>query len=166
MRARGGAEGFIFDDQSGYGSVTNQRTLIHLFELAPGEALILETELPREVRYWSVQLYDAHFSGIDYVFRQSSLNGVNVRVDADGRARLVVCGSDPGVANWLDTGAWKAGGLLWRWSYADSYPLPAVRKVKLADLAACLPADTARIGVEERREAMSRRIAYYQTRSR
>jgi hypothetical protein len=166
VRARGGAEGFIFDDQSGYGSVTNQRTLMHLFELAPGEALILETELPREVRYWSVQLYDAHFSGIDYVFRQSSLNGVNVRVDADGRARLVVCGSDPGVANWLDTGAWKAGGLLWRCIYADSYPLPAVRKVKLADLAACLPADTARIGVEERREAMSRRIAYYQTRSR
>ncbi len=166
VRARGGAEGFIFDDQSGYGSVTNQRTLMHLFELAPDEALILETELPREVRYWSVQLYDAHFSGIDYVFRQSSLNGTNVRADLDGRARLVVCGSDPGVANWLDTGGWKAGGLLWRWSYADSYPKPQVRKVKLAELARNLPAETARMGPQERRAALSRRVGYYQTRSR
>lgn len=166
FRARGGDRGFAFDDQSKHGSVANQRVLMHLWDLADDEALLVETELPESVRFWSIQAFDAHFSAIDYVFHQSSLNGENVAVDADGRARIVACATDPGVANWIDTGGWPSGGLFWRWSYASSYPQPAVRKVKRSELDALLPPGTARIDAAARRAALSRRVDYYQTRGR
>jgi hypothetical protein len=166
FRARGGDTGFVADDQSGHGGVVNQRVLMHLFTLEDDEALLVETELPETVRYWSIQSFDAHFSAVDFVFHQSALNGENVRVDADGRVRLVACARDPGVANWIDTGGWPSGGLFWRWSYASGYPVPTVKKIKLRELNGLLPSTTARVDATERRAMLSRRVDYYQTRSR
>ena len=37
------------------------------FEFAPGEALIIETELPERWSYWNLQLNDPHFNCIEYV---------------------------------------------------------------------------------------------------
>ena len=161
-RARGGAASFVFDDQSGYGGVISQRVLMHLFTLAEDEALILESEVPEEIRYWSVQLYDAHFTAIDFVFRQASLNGEQITLDSDGKVRLVVASRDPGVPNWLDCAGWPSAGLLWRWSYANRFPQPSVRKVKFGDL----PADMPRIDAATRREQLKKRTEYYQTRGR
>jgi hypothetical protein len=166
VRARGGDRGFIFDDQSGYGSVIHQRVLMHVFSLDQDEALILESEIPEQVRYWSVQVFDAHFTAVDYVFHQSSLNGAQARLDADGRVRIVVSARDPQVPNWLDTAGWPSAGLLWRWTYASAFPQPRVTRVRHADLPRLLPAGTARIEPAARREALQARASYYQTRGR
>lgn len=137
-----------------------------LFDLADDEALILETELPREARYWSFLLADPLFATIDWMNRQSSLNGQQARIDSDGRCRMVVCRSDPGVPNWLDTGDYSRGVIQVRWNECSSQPTPSARKVKLAELRSCLPLDTPMVTPEERDAQLRRRRAGAQMRSR
>jgi Protein of unknown function (DUF1214) len=165
-RERGSDKGFIYDDQSNFGGLVTQKYLMYDFTLAEGEALILESEVPKSYRYWSVNLFDAHFNGIDYVMRQSALNDEQAHIDADGRVRCVISAVDPGIPNWLDTGGWPRGGVLWRWNNADSYPLPRVTRVALADLRAKLPSDTPVLSAAERRTALRKRSDFYRTRGR
>jgi hypothetical protein len=126
-----------------------------VFELAEDEALILETALPQVRPYWNVQVIDPLWNQVELVYRQSSLNGRQARLDRDGRFRAVLAHSDPGVANWLDTGGNRQGMLIGRWYRCSSQPTPELRKVKVAELDAALPDDVARIGLAER-EAMLR----------
>lgn len=121
-----------------------------LFELAEDEALILETELPAKRPYWNVQLNDELWNAVDFVNRQSSLNGHQARVDGDGRFRAVISLQDPGIHNWLDPGDTRRGMLIGRWYSCDSRPLPTLRRVPLARLFEYLPADMARISPAER----------------
>lgn len=137
-----------------------------LFDLADDEALILETELPQEARYWSFLLADPLFATIDWMNRQSSLNGHQARIDSDGRVRMVVCRSDPGVPNWLDTGDYSRGVIQIRWNECSSQPTPTARKVKLEDLRSCLPTDTPVVTPEERDAQLRHRRAGAQMRSR
>jgi len=62
----------------------------------------------------------------------------------------VISFKDPGVPNWLDTGGYLYGGIQGRWNKADSCPMPATKKVKLADLRKHLPADTPTVTAAER----------------
>ncbi len=166
VRSRGGEQGFVFEDQSNYGALIKQRYLMHLFSLAPDEALILDSEVPDHAQYWSVQLFDAFFSGIDNVGRQSAVNHEQVRIDHDRHVRLVVASQDPGVANWLDTGGWQRAGLMWRWNDASSYPRPAVRKVKIAEVQDLLPAGTPRVDATQRRALVAAHARYSRRRGR
>lgn len=166
LRDRGFVHAFDGDHFPEAGGIPEQIYFQTLFELEEDEALILESELPRSVYYWGCQLFDALYSGIDYVFHQSALNCRDAVIDADGKVRFVVSIRDPGVANWLDTAGWKSGGIMWRWHTASSFPKPSVRKVKLAEVAGLLPADTRRISEAERIEQRGERIRYFQSRRR
>lgn len=127
-----------------------------LYDVQPGEALIVETEVP-DARYWSIQLADHWWQTSDYTYHHSSLNGRQVRLDADGKARLVLSIDDPGVPNWLDPVDNPAGLAQWRWYLTGAMPTPSVRKVPLAELRAHLPADTPIVRPEERVAAISAR---------
>jgi hypothetical protein len=71
--------------------------------LADDEALVVELGVGR-VELWGVQLYNrAWYEPLDYAHRVASRNHRQVEVDSDGLVRLVLCGTDPGHANWLDT---------------------------------------------------------------
>ena len=166
VRSHGGEQGFVFEDQSNYGALIRQRYLMHLFVLADDEALIIDSDVPEKSQYWSVQLFDAFFSGIDNVGRQSAYNHEQAGVDADGHVRLVVSGQDPGVPNWLDTGGWPRGGLMWRWNDANRYPVPAVRKVKLTAVQSLLAADTPRVNAAQRRALLAAHARYTRRRGR
>jgi hypothetical protein len=41
--------------------------------LDDGEALILETDMPKVRHYWNIQLNDPLFNAVEYVYRLSSL---------------------------------------------------------------------------------------------
>jgi hypothetical protein len=130
-----------------------------VFDVQPDEALILETPIPNG-RYWNVQLNDPYFNAIEFVYRQTSLNGHSARLDSDGRFRAVISHEDPGVPNWLDTGGFSEGTIFGRWTQCDSNPLPELKKVKLADVRAHLPAETPEISSDRRLELLrDRRIA-------
>jgi hypothetical protein len=137
-----------------------------VYDIAEDEALILETALPAEHRYWNVQVIDALWNQVELVHRQSSLNGVQARIDSDGRFRAVLSLADPGVHNWLDTGGNLYGMLIGRWYRCSDHPVPALKRVKLADLRAHLPADTPAITPEERQAVLRERRIGAQLRRR
>jgi hypothetical protein len=129
-----------------------------VYELGPGEALVVEIDRPK-ARYWNIHLGDVWWQVTDFTHHQSSLNGHQATFDPDGKARIVIAGEDPGVANWLDTVGNPKGVALLRWYFTDSYPTPAARLVRVADLRAQLPGETAWVPPEERRRALDRRRA-------
>lgn len=137
-----------------------------IFELDEDEALILESDVPETVRYWNVQLNDELWNTMEYVYAQSSLNGHQARLDGDGRFRAVVSATDPGVPNWLDTLGHPTGTLVGRWYQASDAPTPTIRRVKLADVRAHLPADTPGVSSEERAAAIRQRSRGAQRRRR
>jgi hypothetical protein len=138
------------DDWSRFGGLSNQFYYQGRFELAPGEALILESGLPRRARYWGVVALDELFNALDWVNNQTSLNASQARLDSDGRFRAVLCLEDPGVPNWLDPIGRTRGFLQGRWFEASSGPLPTIRRVRLADLRQHLPRDTPSIDFDQR----------------
>jgi hypothetical protein len=103
------------------------------FSLRPEEALLLEFPVP-DALYWSIHLGDRWSRTLNYIERQSSLNGAQAVVDPDGNARIVVAHRDPGVTNWLDTGGIEQGMMLLRWYRAAATPVPTVKLVKFADI--------------------------------
>ncbi|HVY86767.1 MAG TPA: DUF1214 domain-containing protein [Caulobacterales bacterium] len=127
-----------------------------LFALEDDEAIICESEIPN-ARFWSVQVADPFFQTVDYAYHQSSLNGGQIRLDGDGKARIVIARRDPGVPNWIDPVDNKVGVFQWRWYVSDRHPMPTAKKVKLADLREHLPADTPVVTVDQRRDTIARR---------
>ncbi len=126
------------------------------FRCGPGEAVIVSFPVP-PCRHWSVSLADYWFCSLDYASRQSSLNGAQAEVDADGVFRGVIAQRDPGVANWLDTTGLSQGTLAVRFLLAEAAAKPELRVVPLADLRAHLPAGTRAVSAAERDEALRRR---------
>src|SRR5690606_16762252 len=105
------------------------------FELADDEALLLESELPENRPYWNVQVIDNFWNQVDFVYRQSSLNGHQAVIDDDGKFRAILSHQDPGIHNWLDTGGNKRGMMIGRWYRCSSQPTPTLTKIKLNEVA-------------------------------
>lgn len=135
------------------------------FELEDDEALIIETDIPMG-RYWNVQVNDPYFNVVEFVYRQASLNGHQAKLDSDGKFRAVLCHTDPGVPNWLDSGGFSEGQIMGRWTQCETNPLPTAKRVKLAELRQQLPADTPVISEQERREQLVERRIGAQLRRR
>jgi hypothetical protein len=120
------------------------------YDLAEDEALITEVNIPQEVGYWSLILTNELYETTDWYNNQSSLNAAQARVDSDGYFRAVISARDPGVPNWLDTSGYPKGAVQGRWFDTDERPTPTVRKVKLAEVRAALPAETPHVTPKER----------------
>jgi hypothetical protein len=154
------------DDWAGRGGVQGQHYYQGLFRLEQGQVLLLETELPETVRYWNVQLSDMMWNSIDWMNRQSSLNGGQARIDDDGKFRAVIAVDDPGVPNWLDTGGNNEGAIMLRWTGANSGPAPTLSIINVADLNSHLPKGTPVVSNADREEALRTRRRAVQWRRR
>lgn len=152
-----------FEDLGGGGFQTYWQGV---FELQPGEALVLETDIPPNIRYWNVQLNDQLFNALEYYFCQSSLNGHQATLDADGKFRAVICVEDPGVPNWLDTVGRLQGTIIGRWFGGDSAPVPQLTKVPVAAIRGRLPAATAVVDAATRDKVLRARTRGGQMRRR
>jgi hypothetical protein len=148
------------------GGLSKQMYWPCVFELEDGEALIIETDMPKRVFYWNIQLNDPYFNAIEFVYRPSSLNESTGRVSSDGKLRAIIALEDPGVPNWLDPAGFKQGTVYGRWYDADSYPTPVIKRVKLAELRQHLPQDTPVVTPEQRAEEIRIRIRGAQRRRR
>ncbi|MBX7434582.1 DUF1214 domain-containing protein [Mycobacterium sp. Y57] len=151
------ANGFIPPmDMTEIGAAAENRPVIGRFELQPDEALILELDPPRGV-YWSISLGNPWLETINYGRHQSSLNGHQTVIDADGLVRFVISATDPGVANWLDTAGHSNGAMLLRCVRTDTAPVPKTRVVPVDAVLAALPADTAMTTSDERANVIAAR---------
>jgi hypothetical protein len=139
------------------GGLPRQAYYDGIHEIDDDEALILETDVPKEVRYWQALVGDDRFCTIDWVNRQSSLNDAQATLDSDGRFRAVISRRDPGVPNWLDKGDYRWGMIQMRWNLANEYPDPTITKVPFDELRDHLPADTPVVTPDQRREQLRRR---------
>jgi hypothetical protein len=144
-------------DYTGMGGNQEQIYLEGLYDLEDDEVLIMETEVPRKCLYWSFFLITDQMASVDWMNRQSSLNGFQAKLDSDGKFRAVMSKRDPGVPNWLDTGGYNYGIIHGRWHEADSSPEPATMKVKLAELRNHLPKDTPTVSAEQRDASLRER---------
>ncbi|MDB5701907.1 MAG: hypothetical protein JWL66_2106 [Sphingomonadales bacterium] len=125
------------------------------YDLADDEALITEVHIPAQVGYWSLILTNELYETTDWYNNQSSLNDTQAVVDSDGVFRAVISARDPGVHNWIDTSGYPRGAVQGRWFDTDARPTPTIRKVKLGEVKALLPADTTRV-TPGQRDAMLR----------
>lgn len=153
-------------DYSAASGLGNQRYVEGLFELEEDEALIIETEIPTDCSYWSYQLVDDFWRSLEWVHRQSSLNGFTARLDQDGKFRAVVSLRDPGVPNWLDTVGRKSGMIYGRWTNSTSDIAPTVTMMKVAEVRDHLPSSTPTVTAQERDAAIRLRRKGAQLRRR
>ncbi len=126
------------------------------FDIGPKDALIIAMT-PIEARYWGFQTASVWGQTNDYSYHQSSLNAEQAKVDSDGKVRLVLSLSDPGVPNWLDPVGIGTGSVLLRWYKAKGTAVPETTLVPLADLREHLPADTPKVTPAERAKQLKAR---------
>ena len=100
------------------------------YDLAPGEALVIEA-VPPPCRMWNFQLDNWWMESLDYVHRPVWANSAMVTPDADGKVTLVCADADPGFGHWLDLAGHRSGTGLWRWIGAQDHPVPQVRVVRV-----------------------------------
>jgi hypothetical protein len=143
-------------DRTAMGAAAENKPVIGRWQLGHDEALILEVEPPEGV-YWSYSLGNPWWETIHYGRYQSSLNAHQVVVDSDGLVRVVLCGRDPGIANWLDTAGHSNGAIILRCVRTTTAPTPTARVVPFNEIASALPADTTTVTTDERASVLDRR---------
>ena len=150
IRSQQGVNNIAYKDLSLYAGKRSQRYAYGGFDLKPDEALIIEAKVPQQCDYWSIHLVDDFGFILDWMNRQTSLNGFTAKVDKDGVFRVVVSAQDPGVPNWLDNAGYKTGAIQVRWEKCNEYPTHTTRLVNIADLRKFLPAETPAVTPEAR----------------
>jgi hypothetical protein len=142
-----------------------------VYELEPDEALVIESRTQVPPQYIGFHLSNLWGESHDFANHQSSLNGFQAELDADGALRWVVAHRDPGVPNWVDTTGHREGFMAPRWSYSETPPTdrwPTVRATKVAfdEIHEHLPEGVRRVSPEERAERIRIRREHVQRRYR
>jgi len=142
-----------------------------IYDLAEDEALYIEATFSGQPVYTSMHLGNLWGESPDYANHQSSLNGHQMYMGADGVQRWVVTHRDPGVLNWVDTTGLPRGYLSHRWAYSElpdksNWPKITARKIRFDEIANAFPDDQPRVSPEERREAIRIRQRHVQRRYR
>ena len=140
-----------------------------VYELADDEALLVEVTVPAPPAYEGFHLSNLWGESHDFANHQSSVNGHQVEIDADGVRRYVVAHRDPGVPNWLDTTSLPEGYLSLRWTYStlpERMPTATARRISFDEIRTSLPPGTRTVSPEERRERIRVRQAHVQHRYR
>lgn len=139
------------------------------YQLGPTEALLI-TIHPSGARYTGFVVTNPWSISCEHIRHSGSLNSTQTHPNADGSYTYVICATDPGVANWLDTGSLDVGGYFVRWMNFPELPPNGdalVREVKLIKLAALnqvLPEDVPRLTPVQRAQEMSARAKAYERR--
>ncbi|MGE0385955.1 MAG: DUF1214 domain-containing protein [Gammaproteobacteria bacterium] len=103
------------------------------WQLAPDEALVVESDVP-ECFFWNFQLNNAWMESLDYRWQRIHVNKAGAHYEADGRVRIVIAHSDPGLPNWLSTAGHGCGTMVSRWIEARAMPRMTARVLPLAAL--------------------------------
>ena len=120
--------------------------------LAADEALVIEFDAHPGL--WMLTNMGVFFNSMDYLYRPVSYTPSRVKVDSDGRVRVVLAAVDPGCHNWMDTQGFERGNVTYRHMLEGSPAVLNTALVKVPQLAEVLPADTAMVTPQERTRQM------------
>ncbi|GFG70710.1 hypothetical protein AWC24_14080 [Mycolicibacter senuensis] len=135
------------------------------FALDPGEALILKVPTV-DAAYSGIELMNVYGGALPYVMAQTTLNHTTTYHADDGYTYYVISGTNPGVANWLDTGGINTGEIFARFENVTD-PDNALglgvetHVVSMDDLANWLPDDTPTVSPAEFAADMAQRVLSY-----
>jgi hypothetical protein len=118
------------------------------WQLAADEALIVEFDAHHG--FWMASNMGVFFNSMDYLYRPVSYTPSRTAVDADGKARLILCHDDPGYHNWLDTQGFERGNLTFRTLLSETAAALDTRLVRRDELARALPSDSVKVSAEQR----------------
>jgi hypothetical protein len=121
-----------FSDPLGYSGeagalgTTDNTYCMGRWQLAPGDKLVIETT-PIACGYWSVQAWNRWGQSIGHAFddenhQRQVVNHRTATMNTDGSVRVVLAHADPGEPNWLETGGFTEGSLIFRFLYPDAKP--------------------------------------------
>jgi len=164
LRAGGFVNTVTTVDYSAGGGLVGQWYHEGVFELASGQALVVEADLRGGVDTLSLALTDALGCTLDWANAQTSLNRTQAHKDADGILRFVLSGDDPGVANWLDTMGHAVGVMQFRWTGSPEVPRLSFRLARVDDVLPSLPPGTCCVSSGEREAILRKRAASAQQR--
>ena len=124
------------------GGLATQYSSAGHFDLTAEQALFITLPVT-DAPYLGFQLGSMWYISLDYINHQTSLNGSQAQADPDGKIRIVVSDTDPGITNWVETLGHRRGFLQFRWqrvsrelTEADG---PTVELVDVADVPSRLP---------------------------
>ena len=120
-------------DQSRFVRAGGDPTIHYLhgwWELSAHQRLEISSELP-VCEGWNFQLNNVWMESLDYRHHQIHLNNKTAVPESDGRVKIVVAHEDPGHPNWIRTTGHPCGTMLWRWTSAQTQPVPEVEVVSL-----------------------------------
>ena len=124
------------------GGLATQYSSAGHFELTPEKALLISLPVT-DAPYLGFQLGSMWYISLDYINHQTSLNGTQAQADPDGKIRIVVSETNPGITNWVETLGHRKGFLQFRWqrvarelTEADG---PAVELLDVAEVPGRLP---------------------------
>ncbi len=139
------------------------RAVAHMcWSLAADEALIVVFDA--HDGFWNVTNMGVFFNSMDFRSRPVSYTPSRTAVDDDGKVRLVLAHSDPGVHNWLDTQGFLQGNLTYRNLLGEQATRFSTQLVRLSDLSACLPANTPYVTPQQRQAQLRERFHAIQRR--
>ncbi|MEM6583442.1 MAG: DUF1214 domain-containing protein, partial [Pseudomonadota bacterium] len=122
------------------------------------EAVIIEFDAP-QAYYWGMQLANLQWEAMEYYMRHSSLNNKQAHIDDDGKVRIVISHTDPGVVNWFDTSGRTLGLISARYFKCPEAAPPVLRNVLLKDLRQHLPDNTPVVTLQQRQGLIQSRLA-------
>ncbi|CAN5325609.1 hypothetical protein BH11ACT6_BH11ACT6_38720 [soil metagenome] len=96
------------------GGLATQYSSVGHFDLTPEQALVITVPVS-DAPYFGFQLGSLWYISLDYINHQTSLNGTQAQADPDGKIRIVVSDTNPGVTNWVETLGHRRGYLQFRW---------------------------------------------------
>lgn len=135
------------------------------WDLDPDEALILK--LPTvDAAYRGIELMNVYGGALPFVMAQTTLNHATAYNADDGYTYYVVSATNPGVANWLDTGGLTRGEIFARYENVDDRDAAiglgvTAQVVPLSDIAQYLPSDTPTVSPAEYAADMAQRVFSY-----
>jgi len=141
------------------GAAENMLIGVCNFDLGPDDALVFEVDRP-DGTYFSAGVASLTWmEPAEFAHHTAHLNDKQLVVDADGKIRIVLAHSDPGVPNWLDTTGYRRGLFGYRFINTTVTPEPTGKVVKLADVRGHLPDDVPAFSAAQRRAQIADRRA-------
>lgn len=135
------------------------------FDLDPGQALIVKVP-DVAAGYSGIELMNVYGAALPFTLAQTTLNNTTAFHSDDGYTYYVVSATNPGVANWLDTGGIPNGEIFARFENLPDGTDPTgmevtTQVVPVADVAQYLPEDTPTVSAAEYAADMTQRVLSY-----
>ena len=102
------------------------------WEFTEGQALLITSDIPK-CEGWNFQINNIWMESLDYRHHNIHTNNGLAKLNPDGSVTLIISPSVPlsfPLTNWIDTASHSKGTMLWRWTGAQTHPIPTVKIIE------------------------------------